>query len=62
MTTIKVTLIKSIIGTKQDHRATIRGLGLGKMNSSSILKLTPSISGMLNKVNYLIRVEENATK
>ena len=34
---IKITLVKSIIGTKQDHRATVRGLGLRKLNSSSEL-------------------------
>jgi len=39
---IKVTLVKSIIGTKQDHRATVRGLGLRKLNSTSELVDTPS--------------------
>lgn len=62
MSSIKVTLVKSLIGTKQDHRATVRGLGLRRINSSSIIELTPAIKGMLNKVNYLIKVEENVTK
>ena len=54
---IKVTLVKSIIGTKQDHRATVRGLGLRKLNSSSELLDTPAVRGMINKVQYLVKVE-----
>jgi large subunit ribosomal protein L30 len=54
---IKVTLIKSIIGTKQDHRATVRGLGLRKLNSSSELEDTPAVRGMIHKVQYLVKVE-----
>lgn len=62
MSNIKITLIKSLIGTKQDHRATVRGLGLRRLNSSSIIELTPAITGMINKVRYLIKIEENVTK
>ena len=54
---IKVTLVKSIIGTKQDHRATVRGLGLRKLNSSSELVDTPAVRGMIQKVQYLVKVE-----
>ena len=54
---IKITLVKSIIGTKQDHRATVRGLGLRKLNSSSELLDTPAVRGMINKVQYLVKVE-----
>ncbi|KFB72329.1 MAG: 50S ribosomal protein L30 [Dechloromonas sp.] len=54
---IKITLVKSIIGTKQDHRATVRGLGLRKLNSSSELLDTPAVRGMVNKVQYLVKVE-----
>ena len=54
---IKVTLVKSIIGTKQDHRATVRGLGLRKLNSSSELEDTPAVRGMIQKVQYLVKVE-----
>jgi large subunit ribosomal protein L30 len=54
---IKVTLVKSIIGTKQDHRATVRGLGLRKLNSTSELLDTPAVRGMINKVQYLVKVE-----
>ena len=54
---IKVTLVKSIIGTKQDHRATVRGLGLRKLNSSAELEDTPAVRGMIHKVQYLLKVE-----
>lgn len=54
---IKVTLIRSVIGTKQDHRATVRGLGLRKLNSSATLEDTPAVRGMIRKVAYLVRAE-----
>ena len=54
---LKVPLIKSIIGTKQDHRATVRGLGLRKLNSSAELLDTPAVRGMIHKVQYLVKVE-----
>ena len=54
---IKVTLVKSVIGTKQDHRATVRGLGLRKLNSSAELPDTPAVRGMIHKVAYLVKVE-----
>jgi large subunit ribosomal protein L30 len=53
---IKVTLVKSVIGTKQDHRATVRGLGLRKLNSSSELEDTSAVRGMIQKVQYLVKV------
>ena len=54
---IKVTLIKSVIGTKESHRATVRGLGLRRLNSSSELEDTPAVRGMINKVSYLLKWE-----
>lgn len=54
---IKVTLVKSIIGTKQDHRATVRGLGLRKLNSTAELRDTPAVRGMIKKVAYLVKCE-----
>lgn len=54
---IKVTLVKSLIGTRDTHRATVRGLGLGRVNSSKVLVDTPEVRGMINKVSYLLRVE-----
>lgn len=55
---VKVTLVKSLIGTKQSHRATVRGLGLRRLNSSSILIDTPAVRGMINKVSYLVKCED----
>lgn len=55
--TIKVTLVKSIIGTKQDHRATVRGLGLRRVNHSAELLDTPAVRGMIKKVAYLVKCE-----
>lgn len=55
--TIKVTLVKSVIGTKQDHRATVRGLGLRKLNSSALVEDTPAVRGMIRKIAYLLKVE-----
>jgi len=54
---IKVTLIKSVIGTKEDHRATVRGLGLRRLNQTSELQDTPAIRGMIKKVAYLVKCE-----
>ena len=54
---IKITLIKSVIGTKKSHRATIRGLGLKKLNSVSILADTPETRGMISKVKYLVKCD-----
>ncbi len=54
---IKVTLVKSVIGTKQSHRATVRGLGLRRLNSTSELQDTPAVRGMINKVAYLVKCE-----
>jgi large subunit ribosomal protein L30 len=54
---IKVTLVKSVIGTKQSHRATVRGLGLRRINHSVELIDTPEVRGMINKVSYLLKYE-----
>jgi large subunit ribosomal protein L30 len=54
---IKVTLVKSIAGTKESHRATVRGLGLRRLNHTVELDDTPAIRGMINKVYYLVRYE-----
>ena len=53
--TVKVTLVKSPIGTKADHRATLRGLGLKKINQTRELEDTPAVRGMITKVAYLVR-------
>ena len=54
--TVKVKLVKGLIGTRQVHRATVRGLGLRRVNSVSELQDTPSVRGMINKVAYLVKV------
>ena len=54
--TVKIKLIKSPIGTRSDHRATVRGLGIRRMNSESVLEDTPAVRGMINKVSYLVKV------
>ena len=54
--TVKVQLVKGLIGTREDHRATVRGLGLRRVNSVSELQDTPSVRGMINKVSYLVKV------
>ena len=59
MTTEKkltVTLVRSPIGTKESHRATVRGLGLRGINSKSELQDTPAGRGMINKISYLVKV------
>ena len=54
--TVKVQLVRSPIGCKASHRATVRGLGLRKLNSVSELQDTPAVRGMINKISYLVKV------
>jgi large subunit ribosomal protein L30 len=54
---IKVTLVRSVIGTKQDHRATVLGSGLSKLTSTSTLEDTPAVRGMIRKVAYLLKCD-----
>jgi large subunit ribosomal protein L30 len=54
---VKVTLVKSVIGTLESHRACVRGLGLKRLNASRVLEDTPAVRGMINKVNYLVKAE-----
>ena len=56
--TIKVTQIASPIGKPKDQRATLIGLGLNKLNKVSVLEDTPSVRGMIRKVQHLVKVEE----
>jgi large subunit ribosomal protein L30 len=53
---LKVQLVRSPIGTKESHRATVRGLGLRGVNSVSELEDTPAVRGMINKISYLVKV------
>lgn len=54
--TLKVTLVRSPIGCKSDHRATVLGLGLKKIRQTRELEDTPAVRGMINKVAYLVQV------
>lgn len=58
MAQIKLTLTRSLIGYPKDQRATVRALGLGKINSQVIKEDTPTIRGMIHKVEHLVKVEE----
>ena len=55
---IRVTQVKSIIGRLKTHKACIRGLGLRKINHTVEVEDTPAIRGMINKVSYMLSVEE----
>ncbi len=55
--TLKVTLVRSPVGTKQLHRQCVRGLGLRKIRQTVELQDTPSIRGLINKVAYLVKCE-----
>ena len=55
--TLKVTLVRGVVGTRESHRATVRGLGLRRINHTVELEDTPAVRGMINKVNYLVKCE-----
>jgi large subunit ribosomal protein L30 len=57
MKKIKVTLLKSVAGIRRTHRATVRGLGLKKINHSVELNDSPAVRGMVEKVSYLVRID-----
>ncbi len=54
---IKVTLMKSTIGTIESHRACVRGLGLRRIRHTVEVEDTPAVRGMINKVSYLVKCE-----
>jgi large subunit ribosomal protein L30 len=56
--TVKVTLMKSLNGRLKSHKACVAGLGLTKIRQSRVLEDTPSVRGMINKVAYMVNVEE----
>lgn len=56
-TMIKVTQIKSVIGTIEQHRACVRGLGLRRLHHTVLVLDTPENRGMINRVNYLVKAE-----
>jgi large subunit ribosomal protein L30 len=57
---LKVKLVRGLSGHPEDHRATVRGLGLTKVGRERILQDTPAIRGMVDKVAYLLSVEQTS--
>jgi large subunit ribosomal protein L30 len=56
--TVKITLKKSLNGRLKSHKACVAGLGLRKIRQSRVLEDTPAVRGMINKVAYMVDVEE----
>ena len=56
--TVKVRLVKGLRGAQSIHRLSVRALGLNKINDVRELKDSPQVRGLINKVHYLVRVEE----
>ena len=56
MKKIRVKLVKSTNGCKQGHRDTVRGLGLKRVNQVSELADTPEVRGMINCINFMVKV------
>jgi len=54
--TVKVTLVRGVVGTRESHRATVRGLGLRRINHTVELEDTPAVRGMIAKLGHLVRV------
>lgn len=55
--TIKVTLVKSLIGRLANHKASAEGLGLRKIGQTVEVQDTPENRGMINRINYLVKYE-----
>lgn len=58
--TVKITLVRSPIGSLPKHKLCLQGLGLRKMHQSVEVEDTPAVRGMINKVNYLLTIEGEA--
>jgi large subunit ribosomal protein L30 len=56
--TVRVTLVRGLMGKKPDHRATVRGLGLKWRMHTVEVHDTPQTRGMINKIGYMLRVTE----
>jgi large subunit ribosomal protein L30 len=56
--TIRIRQVKSVIGTKREHREVIKGLGLRRIRDVVERPDTPAVRGMVRKVQYLVEVEE----
>lgn len=55
---LRITLVKSAIGYSERHKATVRALGLRRLNQSVVQADTPTLRGMLRKINHLVTIEE----
>lgn len=58
MAKLRIKLVKSVIGSKKDQKATVEALGLNKISQVVEKNDTPEIRGMINKVRHLVEVEE----
>ena len=58
MSPLKVTQVKSVIGSKGDHKRTVRALGLKRIRDEKVHEDTPQIRGMVHKVQHLVHAEE----
>ena len=58
--TLNVTLVRSMIGRPEAQRKVLKGMGLNKLNKTVQLEDTPAIRGMINKVQHLVKAEENS--
>jgi len=58
MSPLKVTQVRSVVGSKQGHKRTVRALGLKRIRDSRMHEDTPQIRGMVHKVQHLVRLEE----
>ena len=58
MSHLRVTQMKSVIGTKENHKRTVRALGLKRIRDFRVHEDTPQIRGMVHKVRHLVEVEE----
>ena len=58
MSPLKVTQVKSVIGSKEGHKRTVRALGLKRIRDSRVHEDTPQIRGMVHKVQHLVKAEE----
>ena len=58
---LRITQTRSAIGTRASHRGTLRALGLRKIGQSTVREDTPELRGMIRKVHFLVRVEEETS-
>ena len=58
MSQVKITLTHSVIGYSKDQQLTVRALGLGKIRTSVVQEDTPTLRGLIHKVEHLVKVEK----